>query len=35
MPPLDDKNSLAAEKLAQDAIDFLDIATGANWKIKV
>jgi len=35
MPPMDDKNSLAAEKLAQDAIDFLDIATGANWKIKV
>jgi len=35
MPPNDNKNSLAAEKLAQDVLNFLGIATGANWKIKV
>jgi len=35
MPNTEDKNSFAAEKLAQDVLDFVDIATGANWKIKV
>jgi hypothetical protein len=35
MPSNDDKNSLSAEKLAQDVLDFLDVATGANWKIRI
>ena len=34
-PPREDKNSLAAEKLAQDLLDFLKNATGAPWKPKI
>jgi hypothetical protein len=34
-PPLEDKNSLAAEKLAQDLLDFLKFATGGEWTIKL
>ena len=35
VPPSDDKNFLAAEKLTQDLIDFLKVAAGASWAPKV
>jgi hypothetical protein len=34
-PPHEDTNYLAAEKLAQDLIDFLKVATGAAWSPKI
>jgi hypothetical protein len=34
-PPRDDKTFLAAEKLTQDLLDFLKVATSAGWAPKV
>jgi len=35
VPPRDEKNFLAAEKLTQDLLDFLKNAAGATWAPRV
>jgi hypothetical protein len=35
MPAREDKTFLAAEKLTQDLLDFIKVATGAQWMPKV
>ncbi len=35
LPPREDKNALAAEKLAQDLLDFMKASAGVNWTPKL